>query len=292
MNDLRNNFSLYFDFYNVVLYGGFSKAANNLYISQSTLSRNVSKLEEQLNKRLIVRLQNGIQLTRSGEEIYNTINNIFYMLNNKDFEQNEKIVLGTTKNIADYFLKDYIVSFHKNNPNVKLSIRTSDSKTLRKLLLHGKIDLMIDYLPFNVENNDLNLTIKPIGEYQTCFACTKVYYEKNKNTLDSLENIVKHKLFVPGISRRRQLLDQFLFQHNLKIDPIVEVHNSDLLLELVRLNDGVGYFIYDEIKDMLDEFEIVGNYSDFPTNPIGIIYFNKYKSDNMIKFVNSVRSVV
>ena len=87
MNDLRNNFSLYFDFYSVVLYGGFSKAANELYISQSTLSRNVSKLEEQLNRKLIIRLQNGIQLTKSGEEIYKALTDVFYIFNNKDFDE-------------------------------------------------------------------------------------------------------------------------------------------------------------------------------------------------------------
>lgn len=124
MNDLRNNFSLYFDFYSVVLYGGFSKAANELYISQSTLSRNVSKLEKQLNRKLIIRLQNGIQLTKSGEEMYKALTDVFYIFNNKDFEYNDKIIIGTTKNIADYFLKDFILNFYKENPNIKFSVRT------------------------------------------------------------------------------------------------------------------------------------------------------------------------
>lgn len=70
MNDLRSNFSLYFDFYSVALYGGFTKASEKLYVSQSTLSRNVSKLEEQLNVKLLIRLQNGIQLTKNGEKIF------------------------------------------------------------------------------------------------------------------------------------------------------------------------------------------------------------------------------
>ena len=224
MNDLRNNFSLYFDFYSVVLYGGFSKAANELYISQSTLSRNVSKLEEQLNRKLIIRLQNGIQLTKSGEEIYKALTDVFYIFNNKDFEYNDKIIIGTTKNIADYFLKDFILNFYKENPNIKFSVRTSDSKSLKQLLFNREIDFMIDYLPFNVDNKDLNVVIKPIGEFKTCFACTKTYFEENKDKLDSLKNIVKQNIFAPGISRRRQILDQFLFQQGLKIDPNIEVH--------------------------------------------------------------------
>ena len=55
------------------------------------MSRNVSKLEEQLNRKLIIRLQNGIQLTKSGEEMYKALTDVFYIFNNKDFEYNDKI---------------------------------------------------------------------------------------------------------------------------------------------------------------------------------------------------------
>ena len=288
MNDLRNNFSLYFDFYSVALYGGFSKASNKLYISQSTLSRNVSKLEEQLNVQLIVRLQNGMKLTKNGEEIYKALSEVFYIFNNKDFNYNNKITIGTTKNIADYFLKDFIISFYKEYPNIKFSVRTSDSKTLKELLLNREIDFIVDYLPFNVEGRDLDLKIQPIGEFKTCFACTKKYYEENKDSLNSLKDIVKHNFFAPGSSRRRQLLDQFLFQQGLKINPNIETHNSELLLNLVRLNNGIGYFIYEEIKDKLDEFVILDNMDLFPTNPIGLIYFKIHKRKNMTKFIEEL----
>lgn len=291
MNDLRNNFSLYFDFYSVVLYGGFSKAANNLFISQSTLSRNVSKLEEQLNIQLIVRLQNGIQLTKNGEEIFNALSDVFYIFNNKDFNYNDKIIIGTTKNIADYFLKDFIVNFYKEHSNIKFSVRTSDSKTLKELLLNREIDIIVDYLPFNLDGSDLNLKIQPIGEFKTCFACTKKYYDENKQNLNSLKDLVKYTMFAPESSRRRQLLDQFLFQQGLKINPNIEIHNSELLLNLVRLNDGVGYFIYDEIKNKLDEFVILGDFESLPTNPIGLIYFKTHKRKNMSKFIEKLEKV-
>lgn len=273
----------------VVLYGGFSNAAKELYISQSTLSRNVLKLEEQYNCELILRLQNGIQLTKTGEQIYKSLDEMFHLFNEKNFEFHDTIIIGTTKNIADYFLKNIIVEFYKKNPQIRLSIKTTDSKTLKKLLLNREIDIMIDYLPFDVDNGDLNIKIVPLGEYQTCFACTKEYYNDNKENLLHLNDILKHNIIAPGVSRRRQTLDQFLLQRNIEINPIIEVHNSKLLLDLVRLNKGVGYFIYDEISDKLNEFEIIGNISDYPTNPIGAIYFDKYISKNLSKFINCLK---
>ncbi len=290
MNDLRSNFSLYFDFYSVVLYGGFTKASEKLYVSQSTLSRNVSKLEEQLNVKLLIRLQNRIQLTKNGEKIFNALADVFYIFNNKDFECDDKIIIGTTNNIADYFLNKFIISFYQKYPNIKISVRTSDSNELKELLLKRDVDFVLDYLPFNVENNNLNLKIEPVGEFKTCFVCSKQYYENNKEKLSSLSSIVKQTIFAPGTCRKRQLLDQFLFQNKLKINPEIETHNSKLLLDLVRLNNGIGYFLYNEIEEKLDELVILDDYNNFPTNPIGIIYFNNHVRKNMMKFIEMIKN--
>lgn len=290
MNDLRNNFSLYFDFYSVALYGGFTTASEKLYVSQSTLSRNVSKLEEQLDVKLLIRMQNGIQLTRNGEKIFNALADVFYIFSNKDFECDDKIIIGTTNNIADYFLNKFIISFYQKYPNIKISVRTDDSNGLKELLLNRDVDFVLDYLPFNVESNNLNLKIEPVGEFKTCFVCSKQYYDNNKEKLSSLSSIVKQAIFAPGPCRKRQLLDQFLFQNKLKVDPKIETHNSKLLLDLVRLNNGIGYFLYDEIEDKLDDLVILDNYNKFPINPIGIIYFNNHVRKNMIKFIELIKN--
>lgn len=61
-----------------------------------------------------------------------------------------------------------------------------------------------------------------------------------------------------------------------------------MLLDLVRLNKGIGYFIYDEIKDTLNEFVILDDYNNFLTNPIRLMYFNAHKSKNMLKVIEEL----
>lgn len=233
-------------------------------------------------------MQNGIKLTKIGNKIFSSLEEMFKLFDSKNLEMKDSIVIGTTKNIADYFLEDVIVCFYKDNPKIKLSIKTTDSNTLKKLLINREIDIIIDYLPCDIDNSDVNIKVTPLGEYKTCFACTNEYYKDNKDKLIRLNDIVKHNIIAPGTSRRRQILDQFLSQNNEKISPDIEVHNSKLLLDLVRLNKGIGYFIYDEISDKLDEFSIIGNLDDYPKNSIGAVYFNKYISKNLLKFINCV----
>lgn len=50
--------------------GGFTKAAESLYISHSTTSRQVSALEESLDTKLFIRSSRKVSLTAAGEALY------------------------------------------------------------------------------------------------------------------------------------------------------------------------------------------------------------------------------
>ena len=55
----------------------FSKAAENLFISQPAISRKISQLEEALNCQLFIRENNTVTLTPAGEELRNKLPKIF-----------------------------------------------------------------------------------------------------------------------------------------------------------------------------------------------------------------------
>ena len=54
----------------VAAHGSFSRAANQLHLTQPALSRQVKSLEEEIGVALIVRGQNTISLTSAGEAFY------------------------------------------------------------------------------------------------------------------------------------------------------------------------------------------------------------------------------
>ena len=81
MELVENNIdlNLYKIFYVVAKYESFSKAANELYVSQPAISYSIKKLEEELNTKLFIRLNTGIKLTDAGEKlkfyVENALNN-------------------------------------------------------------------------------------------------------------------------------------------------------------------------------------------------------------------------
>ena len=57
-------------FLKVVETGSFSKAANELFISQPALSQQLKKLEKEFNAKLFTRSNKGIELTKEGKIVY------------------------------------------------------------------------------------------------------------------------------------------------------------------------------------------------------------------------------
>ena len=95
--DIRNNFSLLYDFYIVAKEKNVLSAAQKNSMSQPNLSRNIKKLENIFNQTLINRTNKGIKLTNDGERLYKILDEMFNNLNNQ-LNWNEFIKLGKKSN--------------------------------------------------------------------------------------------------------------------------------------------------------------------------------------------------
>ena len=273
--DLRNNFAYYYDFYISAKEKSFSKAGQQNNISPSSLSRSVSKLEDLLDLKLVNTTNKGFELTLDGERLYNTIDKFFgsidiFSANQLSNNLDVILTIGSTRNIADFVLAKYISAFSKEYPNVKISIKTDSASNLNEYLINHKIDILVDYLPHINYSEKFALEVKPIYEYKTCFACSKQYYEKIKNKIHSLKDLLKYDLVISGNSRRRQMLDEILQKNDIKLNPRHLMPDSKLMADFVKDNGYIGYFIEEEL-DIYDLVKIELK-EEMPINPIGIIY--------------------
>ena len=278
LNDLRGNFGYYHDFYVSAKEKSFSEAGRKHNISQSSLSRSVSQLENILDLKLLKTNNKGFELTLDGKRIYNKLDRFFNSIeifSASQLSANLDVVLtiGTTRNIADFMLSNYITNFIKLYHDVKISIKTDSASNLNDYLIDHKIDVLIDYLPNINYSEKLDLDVKPITQYNTCFACSKTYYEEIKDKIKSLKDLSQYELVIPGSSRRRQILDEMLQKNDIELNPSHLMPDSKLMADFIKENDLIGYFIEDELK----EYDLVKIKlkEEMPTNPIGIIYPKK-----------------
>lgn len=139
----------------------FTKAADQLFISQPALSKHIRKMEEELNIQLFVRTSNGIRLTPAGSALYMGMSDMYD--NYVDLvEKAEKVQKGLDGSLRVGVLDQTHVSdfmplvyrfFTENYPNVDLIFTDGSFKDLLSDLYAGNLD-MIFTLKFTVENKD------------------------------------------------------------------------------------------------------------------------------------------
>lgn len=136
----------------------FTKAADQLYISQSSLSRQISSMESELNLQLFQRTQRYVKLTPAGKVLYNGLARIHSDYASAVSEAktvqygmsgsvNVGILDGT---IIEDFFPPAIHYFNVHYPNVEISLRNYSFNGLVEGLYDGSLDLAVT-LYFDIE---------------------------------------------------------------------------------------------------------------------------------------------
>ncbi len=131
----------------------FGVAAENLFITQSTVSARVRQLEQNLGASLFTRTRNDIQLTPIGqklvqhaESIITTWNRARQELATADEQQSSLVVSGIVS-LWDIILDDWLVYVHEHCRNIALHIELLHHDNMVKYLLEGVLDLAFTFDP-------------------------------------------------------------------------------------------------------------------------------------------------
>ncbi|MBU2703728.1 LysR family hydrogen peroxide-inducible transcriptional activator [Sporomusaceae bacterium BoRhaA] len=145
----------------VVKYHHFSHAAAEICISQSTLSQQIGKLEEELGIRLFKRTTRTVSLTPAGKEFIAYAANILTEITlakraMQEFISVERgqLVIGAIPIIGFLGLTSVIASFQRAYPNLHLEIREDASDQLLEALQTSEIDVALLTPPSNYEQYD------------------------------------------------------------------------------------------------------------------------------------------
>ena len=139
----------------------FKKAADECYVSPSTLSNAITELEIQLGIKIFERNNKKVIVTSLGEEILEKaqqirleVQNIYELVQNKSNGLSHHISLGIIPTISPYFLPLILPKIQKEFPDLKLKIEEGQSGLLTQKVREGDLDMAILALPY--ELNGLN----------------------------------------------------------------------------------------------------------------------------------------
>lgn len=120
--------------YEIYKEGSFSKAAKKLYITQSSLSLTIKKLESNLGFTVFDRSKSPVSLTREGkiyidylEEILENEKNMYNRINAISRPIDEQISIGNAFFISRYLFPKACQRFQKNFPNVEIRLNMGET---------------------------------------------------------------------------------------------------------------------------------------------------------------------
>ena len=283
------NLNLYKVFYDVSKYGSFSKTAEFTYTTQSAISKSIKKLEEELETKLFYRNSNGIELTEKGRELLFYVEKFYgnlltaerLMLESENLERG-KLSIGLPSHIASFFFFDKIIDFHNKYPNIEITLMSGSTRQLLELIDKHKLDFIIDTAPIKTNNMDLNIIKLSTVKYT--FFCNKDNYDDYKNikTINDLEDI-SLVLPVQGTSNRKKL-DELFIKNNINPKRVINIHTSEVILNAVKNNLGIGYIISDIIKND-DNYKVIKVKETLPTTDIVLVFSKKFLTNAPKRFI-------
>ena len=239
------NFEYYKVFYIIAKNRNITKAANELNITQPSISRMLKTMEEQMNTKLFIRKTKGVILTQEGQELYrligDEIENIIKAENNfSKIINDEALKIATNKTYLNYLIDNKKFDFLlKDNHDITF-LNTNNFNLLNNQLSNNLIDfaLISEPLNFKFDNN-----IK--------FKVLHLVFVSNSNN----EKINTKPLSILNNSKFNEICNNYIKDYNLTQNGIIKVDDYDNLYPLISNGYANGFlikeFVINELKNNL-----------------------------------------
>ncbi|MFW9902443.1 MAG: LysR substrate-binding domain-containing protein [Candidatus Thorarchaeota archaeon] len=284
-------------------YKSFSKLANELPISQSTLSHQISQIEKDFGGIVLIdRSTKKFEITKAGKLLLEHAEQIIKLYDNCKLEiskfkdqTEEEIIISASTIPGSHILPRYIADFRNRNQNVNFKVLINNSQKSIENLKNGLVDFagIGNFMSYNEKTFDFII----LGEDELKFICSPNHELLKKGNVIDFEDLIKYP-FVwreKGSGTRETFQQQFSNYEKLDIE--LEINDNDSIISTVSDSNYIG--IMSEF--MVNKAELAGlikslkikNYPIIAKRPL---YFVKLKNKKLgklqEKFWDELKSII
>jgi DNA-binding transcriptional LysR family regulator len=227
-------------FVEVVETGSFTKAAENLFITQPAVSKSIKELENLFDVKLFDRAYVPILLTDSGTSLYKLGKNIFTIENaiiqDLTLRSQAKVgnlTIGASTTVASHWLSPYLVNYSLTYPDINISVLSGNSQHIINSLKNCEIDIGL------IEGPVVNEPEIEVREWQKERLLLVASTAFMSNTPINNLSYVKWIMREDGSGTAR-VTDEYLDRYLIKPQSIIRVGNNLAALNLVCAGLGVA----------------------------------------------------
>ena len=242
------NFEYYKVFYIIAKNRNITKAANELNITQPSISRMLKTMEEQMNTKLFIRKTKGVILTQEGQELYKLIGDEIESIIKAEHSfskiiDNKDLKIATNKTYLNYLIDNKRFDFLlKDNHDITF-LNTNNFNLLNNQLSNNLIDFALISEPLNYKF-DNNIKFKVLDKLHLVFVSNSNNEKINTKPLAILNN-----------SKFNEICNNCIKEYNLTQNGIIKVDDYDNLYSLISNGYANGFlikeFVINELKNNL-----------------------------------------
>ncbi|MFM9281840.1 LysR family transcriptional regulator [Paenibacillus jiagnxiensis] len=235
--------------------GNITRAAASLGYVQSNVTARIRQLESELNTPLFYRQSRGVALTSAGSNLLKYADQITHLLEEavKSTQYSEEpsgpLRIGSLETTAAVHLPGIMLDYHKQYPEVKLSLVTGHSSKMVESLLNYELDASFISGPFEHP------------ELEAICAFREELVLVSEPTDEDLEEVLERPFLFFGVGcAHRERLEQWLREEKVTPLNIMEFGTLEAIIGGVAAGLGVSLLTRSSVR----EWEKAGKVQCFP----------------------------
>lgn len=282
-------------FIQVAELGSFTRAAEQLGYSQSTVSFQIKQLEDELGCLLFERINHTITLTEKGRDLVSYAHQIRSLTDTlKETLENEKEISGhihvvTPDSVCEEMINSHYIDFHSKYPLISFKFTTGDSAVMLDMLDHNEADVILT-LDHHLYNKDY-IIAKEEQLLMHFVAAANSKYAKAECL--SIQDIINEPFILTEYGQGyRRVFDRELAKKSLEITPVLEIGRTDIITSLIAQSNMISFLPDFVTKPLIDSGELCYLNVDDMNIDIWkqlIYHKNKWISKSLKAFIDYVK---
>ena len=246
-------------FIHVAELGSFTKAAEQLGYSQSTISFQIKQLEDELDCLLFERINHTITLTERGHELVSYAHQIRSLTDDfKDSLTQEDICKGhihivTPDSVCEDMIYSRYIDFHTQYPHISIKFTTADTSVMFDMLDHNEADAIITLDSHSYRKDYVIAKEEPLSMHFVASPQSRFAGKTNIKIQDIINEPFVLTEYGQGY---RRVLDKELAKKSLEITPVLEIGRTDIITHIISQSDMISYLPDFVTKEFIESGEL------------------------------------
>ena len=246
-------------FIHVAELGSFTRAAEQLGYSQSTISFQIKQLEDELDCLLFERINHTITLTERGHELVSYAHQVRALT--EDFKDNltkeeeckGHIHIVTPDSVCEDMIYAHYIDFHNKYPDISIKFTTADTSVMFDMLDHNEADAIITLDSHSYRKDYVIAKEQALPMHFVTNSKSRFAGQSNLKIADIANEPFVLTEYGQGY---RRVFDKELAKKSLEITPVLEIGRTDIITNIIAKSDMISFLPDFVTKEAVESGEL------------------------------------